>query len=86
MIAHPHIISQSLFQIPEVRATCDTHLATIGYYNQIGGTTPLDECDRIYETHRPAWLPTKAEFESQRAASAIHPSVLDLPVERKPRG
>ena len=62
---------KKIYAIARVKNVTDNHLATGGYYNQMGGSTSVEECDRMYNERKYDWQASIAELRAQRAAQNL---------------
>ncbi|CAJ1399146.1 unnamed protein product [Effrenium voratum] len=64
-----------LYEYPEVKVTCDPHLALVGYFAQLGRlrglTKTIAEDDEMYEQYKYEWLPSKRELELKRKSEGL---------------
>jgi len=64
----PRVVAylERLHNYKAVALNCDSHLATVGYYNQMGGKATVAVCDAIYDESKYDWQPTRLALEEQR--------------------
>lgn len=56
---------------PGYAAATDNHLASLGYYNQMGLANHVADVAAIYDRDKYAWMPSRGELEARRAALGL---------------
>eukprot|EP00928_Gymnodinium_smaydae_P027246 TRINITY_DN21126_c0_g1_i1.p1 TRINITY_DN21126_c0_g1~~TRINITY_DN21126_c0_g1_i1.p1 ORF type:complete len:367 (+),score=42.73 TRINITY_DN21126_c0_g1_i1:50-1102(+) len=63
-----------LFEMPDIRRTCDLQFATRFYFSSLDAT----ECDAIYARERFAWMPDIEELNAKRQAEGMNVQLLQM--------